>query len=141
MGDITFSIIKPDAYEAGHTGAILSIIEKNGFKWIAGRLTRLTAEEAGSFYSIHEQRPFYQDLCDYMSSGPILVFLLRKENAVNSFRNLIGATDPKQADEGTIRRRFASSVEANAIHGSDSDENARIESAFFFSQREIVEKI
>lgn len=135
-GKITFSIIKPDAYQAGHVGAIIKMIEEAGFRIVAAKLTRLTPERAGQFYAVHKERPFYRDLCNYMSSGPILAMILEKENAVADFRNLIGATDPAKAEPGTIRKLFAKSIEANAIHGSDSDENAVIESAFFFSALE-----
>ena len=135
-GDITFTMIKPDAVGGGHTGAILKIIEENGFEIKAIKKVKLTAERAGQFYAIHKDRPFYNDLCSYMSSGPIIPIILQKSNAVEDFRKLIGATDPSKADAGTIRALFAKSIEANAIHGSDSDENAIIESTFFFSQLE-----
>ena len=135
-GQITFTMIKPDAVIAGNTGAITKMIEEAGFKIQAMKKTQLTQEVAGQFYAIHKERPFYQDLCQYMSSGPIVAMVLNKENAVDDFRTLIGATDPSQAAPGTIRQLFAKSIEANAIHGSDSDENALIESGFFFSQLE-----
>lgn len=135
-GSITFSMIKPDAYSAGNTGAILKMIEEAGFKVRAMKLTRLSAERAGKFYEIHKERPFYGELCAYMSSGPIVALVLEKANAVEEFRKLIGATDPAKAAEGTIRKLFAKSIEANAVHGSDSDENANIEANFFFSQFE-----
>ena len=128
----TFSMIKPDAYQGGHSGAILKKIEEAGFKIIAMKLTRLSIDQAMKFYGIHKDRPFYQDLCKYMSSGCIIALALEKSNAVADFRKLIGATNPAQAEEGTIRKQFAKSIEANAIHGSDSDENAMIESNFFF---------
>lgn len=131
-------MIKPDAFEGGNTGAILSMIEKAGFKLVAAKLTKLTPELAGKFYAVHKERPFYNDLCSYMSSGPIVAAILEKENAVADFRTLIGATNPAQAAEGTIRKLFAKSIEANAIHGSDSDENAAIEGAFFFSELERI---
>jgi nucleoside-diphosphate kinase len=134
----TFTMIKPDAYEAGNTGAILAMIEKAGFKLIAAKLTKLTPETAGKFYAVHSERPFYNDLCAYMSSGPLVAVILEKENAVADFRTLIGATNPANAAEGTIRKIFAKSIEANAVHGSDSDENAAIEGAFFFSETERV---
>lgn len=134
----TFTMIKPDAYADGNSGAILSMIEKAGFKLIAVKLTRLTAETAGKFYAVHKERPFYNDLCQYMSSGPIIAAILEKDNAVTDFRNLIGATNPANAAEGTIRKIFAKSIEANAVHGSDSDENAAIEGAFFFSELERI---
>ena len=134
----TFTMIKPDAFADGNSGAILSMIEKAGFKLIAMKLTRLSAETAGKFYAVHSERPFYGDLCRYMSSGPIVAAILEKENAVADFRKLIGATNPANAEEGTIRRIFAKSIEANAVHGSDSDENAAIEGAFFFSELERI---
>lgn len=129
-------MIKPDAFEDGNTGAILAAIEKAGFKLVSAKLTKLTKKQAGDFYAAHAQRPFYEDLCKYMSSGPILAAILEKQNAVEEFRNLIGATDPKNAAEGTIRKRFAKSIEANAIHGSDSDSAALTEGNFFFSSLE-----
>lgn len=134
----TFTMIKPDAFADGNTGAILSMIEKAGFKLIAAKLTHLTAETAGKFYAVHSERPFYNDLCKYMSSGPIVAVILEKENAVADFRTLIGATNPANAEDGTIRKIFARSIEANAVHGSDSDENAAIEGAFFFSELERI---
>jgi nucleoside-diphosphate kinase len=137
-GKRTFSMIKPDAVAAGNSGAILKMIEEAGFRIVAMKMTRLTLAQAGAFYAVHKERPFYQDLCNYMSSGPIIALVLEKENAVEDFRKLIGATDPAKAEEGTIRKLFAKSIEANAIHGSDSDENAAIESAFFFSKLEEV---
>lgn len=132
----TFTMIKPDAVRAGHTGAITQLIEEAGFRIVTIKKTQLTPERAGEFYAVHRERGFYQDLCAYMSSGAIVPMILEKENAVTDFRTLIGATDPTKAAEGTIRKRFATSIEANAIHGSDSDENAAIEGAFFFAQME-----
>lgn len=132
----TFTMIKPDAVAANNTGAITKMIEEAGFRIVAMKKTALTKELAGKFYAIHKERPFYNDLCTYMSSGPIVPMILEKENAVEDFRKLIGATDPTKAAPGTIRNLFAKSIEANAIHGSDSDENATIEGAFFFSQFE-----
>jgi len=129
-------MIKPDAVGAGNSGAITKMIEEAGFKIIALKLTQLTAERAGQFYAVHEERPFYNDLCAYMSSGSIIPIILEKENAVEEFRTLIGATNPQEAAPGTIRKLFAESISANAIHGSDSDENAIIEGNFFFSQTE-----
>ncbi len=126
-------MIKPDAVGANNTGAIIKKIEEAGFKILAMKKTRLSKERAGQFYSIHKERPFYNDLCEYMSSGEIVPMILEKENAVEDFRKLIGATDPKKAEPGTIRNLFAKSIEANAIHGSDSDDNAVIEGNFFFS--------
>ncbi|MCS6982144.1 MAG: nucleoside-diphosphate kinase [Flavobacteriales bacterium] len=136
-GRLTFTMIKPDAVQNGHIGEILSIILRNGFKIRAMKLTQLTPEQAGKFYAVHKERPFYAELCAYMSSGPIVAALLEKENAVEDFRALIGATDPAKAAEGTIRRMFAKSISENAIHGSDSDENALVEGRFFFSELEI----
>lgn len=129
-------MIKPDAVSAGHSGAIIKMIEEAGFNLQAMKKTQLTKALAGQFYAIHKERPFYNDLCEYMSSGPIIAMTLSKKNAVEDFRTLIGATDPSQAAPGTIRQLFAKSIEANAVHGSDSDENAEIEAGFFFSQLE-----
>ncbi len=131
-------MIKPDAFEAGNTGAILKMIEEAGFKIVAMKATQLTPQLAGKFYEVHNERPFYADLCKYMSSGPIVAVILEKENAVEDFRTLIGATNPANAAEGTIRKIFATSIEANADHGSDYDENAALEGSFFFSQAERV---
>lgn len=136
-GKRTFTMIKPDAVQNGHIGAILHDITQAGFKITAMKYTRLTTERAGEFYAVHKERPFYQELVSYMSSGTIVAAVLEKENAVSSFRDLIGATDPQKANEGTIRKKYATSISANAIHGSDSDENAGIESSFFFSQLEM----
>jgi nucleoside-diphosphate kinase len=133
MTNRTFTMIKPDATSKGHTGAILDRMLKGGFSIVSMKWTRLSKEQAGAFYEIHKERPFYGELVDFMSSGPIVAAILEKENAVAEFRKLIGATDPSKADEGTIRREFASSVGENAVHGSDSDENAVIEGNFFFS--------
>lgn len=135
-GNITFTMIKPDATQAGNTGAIIKIIEEAEFEIIAMKRLRLTRDQAAKFYEIHKERPFYNDLCSYMSSGPIVPMILKKKNAVEDFRKLIGATNPKEAAPGTIRALFAESIEANAIHGSDSDENALIESSYFFSNLE-----
>lgn len=134
----TFTMIKPDAFTGGNTGAITKMIEEAGFSIKAMKLTRLTAETAGKFYAVHSERPFYNDLCAYMSSGPIVAMILEKDNAVEDFRKLIGATNPAEAAEGTIRKIFAKSIEANAVHGSDSDENAAIEGSFFFSELEKI---
>ena len=136
-GNRTFSMIKPDAVEANNAGAIFKIIEEKGFRIVAMKKTKLTKERAGEFYSVHSERPFYNDLCEYMSSGPIYTFVVEKENAVADFREMIGATNPAEAAEGTIRKMFAKSIEANAIHGSDSDENAEIEASFYFSITEM----
>lgn len=135
-GNITFTMIKPDAFSAGNSGAMIKMIEEAGFQLKAMKLTRLSERKAGQFYEIHKERPFYNDLIQYMSSGPIIAITLEKENAVEDFRKLIGSTNPADAAEGTIRKLFARSIEANAIHGSDSDENAQIESSFFFSNLE-----
>jgi nucleoside-diphosphate kinase len=129
-------MIKPDAVAEGHTGAITKMIEEAGFRLEAIRKTLLTPERAGEFYAVHSERPFYNDLKSYMSSGAIVPMILEKENAVADFRTLIGATNPAQAADGTIRKLFAKSIEANAIHGSDSDENAQIEGSFFFAGTE-----
>lgn len=134
----TFTMIKPDAFGAGHAGAILKMIEEAGFKLVAMKITRLSGEASGKFYAVHKERPFYADLCKYMSSGPIIAAILEKENAVADFRKLIGSTNPAEAAEGTIRKLYAKSIEANAVHGSDSDENAAIEGSFFFSDLEKV---
>lgn len=129
-------MIKPDAVEGGHTGAIIRMIEEAGFRIVAIKKTQLTPERAGQFYAVHRERPFYNDLRAYMSSGAIVPMILEKDNAVADFRKLIGATNPAQAEEGTIRKLYARSMEANAVHGSDSDENAEIESNFFFAATE-----
>ncbi|NHA05311.1 nucleoside-diphosphate kinase [Mucilaginibacter sp. HC2] len=129
----TFTMIKPDAVANGHIGAIIDKITKSGFKIIALKYTSLSPEKAGQFYEVHKERPFYKDLVSFMSSGPIVAAILEKDNAIEDFRKLIGATDPAKAEEGTIRNLFAKSIDANAVHGSDSDENADIEGNFFFS--------
>lgn len=133
---ITFTMIKPEAVEAGHSGAILAKIEKAGFRIVALKKTRLSADMAGKFYEVHKDRPFYGELVEYMSSGPIFAAILEKENAFADFRTLIGATDPSEAAAGTIRKEFAESKAKNAVHGSDSDENAAIEASFFFNNFE-----
>lgn len=132
----TFTMIKPDAVNNGYIGAILNDIIAAGFKIVAMKYTHLTAQTAGAFYEVHKERPFYADLVSFMSSGPIVAAILEKDNAVEDFRKLIGATDPTKAEAGTIRNKFAKSIEANAVHGSDSDENASIEGSFFFSALE-----
>ncbi|KHJ38198.1 MULTISPECIES: nucleoside-diphosphate kinase [Pedobacter] len=132
----TFTMIKPDAVANGHIGAILNDITSAGFKIIAMKYTRLSEELAGKFYEIHKERPFYKDLVDFMSSGPIVAAILEKDNAVEDFRKLIGATDPTKAEPGTIRNKYAKSIDANAVHGSDSDDNALIEGNFFFNASE-----
>ena len=133
MSNRTFTMIKPDATAKGYTGAILDMMLKAGFSVKAMKWTKLTAEQAGEFYAIHKERPFYGELVEFMSSGPIVAAILEKENAVADFRTLIGATNPANAEEGTIRKKYAASVGENAVHGSDSDENAVIEGSFFFS--------
>lgn len=130
-------MIKPDAVRDGHSGSIIKMIEAAGFRVVALKKTLLTPERAGEFYAVHKERPFYSDLCKYMSSGAIVPMILEKENAVTDFRTLIGATNPANAEEGTIRKRFGKSLQSNAVHGSDSDENANIEAHFFFSDSEI----
>lgn len=129
-------MIKPDAVEANNIGPILAMINKAGFKILAMKYMRLTKEQAGKFYEVHKERPFFGELTEYMCSGPIVAAILMKDNAVADYRQLIGATDPTKADDGTIRKLFAKSIAANAVHGSDSNENANIESNFFFSQLE-----
>lgn len=133
MSNKTFTMIKPDGIANGHAGAILDKIIKAGFRITAMKYLQLTSERAGQFYSIHKERPFYNDLIKYMSSGPIIAAVLEKSNAVEDYRTLIGATDPTKAAPGTIRNLFAKSIDANAVHGSDSDANADIEANFFFS--------
>ena len=135
-GNITLTMIKPDAVAKNHTGAILQMINDAGFRIRAMKFTRLTREQASQFYEVHKERPFYASLVGFMSSGAIVAILLEKGNAVASFRELIGATNPALAAPGTIRAKFADDVQQNAVHGSDSDENAIIESDFFFSQLE-----
>jgi nucleoside-diphosphate kinase len=132
----TFTMIKPDAVEANNIGPILAMMTEAGFKIVALKYTKLSAEQAGKFYAVHSERPFYGELVEFMSRGPIVAAILEKDNAVEDFRKLIGATNPAQAEEGTIRKRFAKSIGENAVHGSDSDENAQIEGDFFFSQLE-----
>ena len=136
MGNITFTMIKPEAVEAGNSGAILKRIEEGGFRIIAMKKVHLSEERAGKFYEIHKERPFYGELVEYMSGGPIIAAILEKDNAVTDFRTLIGATNPEEAAHGTIRKEFATSLAMNAIHGSDSDENANIEADFHFSAEE-----
>jgi len=132
-GNTTFTIIKPQAVADGYIGPILYRIHQGGFRISAMRMLWLTRGEAERFYEVHKERPFYGELVEFMTSGPILVAVLEKENAVEAYRKLIGNTDPAKAEEGTIRKEFATSITKNAVHGSDSDENAQIESAFFFS--------
>lgn len=135
-GSITLTIIKPGAFRKGYTGPILNMINETGFKIIAMKLTKLSTRQAESFYAIHRSKPFYESLVEFMSSGPIVAAILQKENAVEEYRELIGATNPENAEEGTIRKKYAESIEMNAVHGSDSDENAIIETNFFFAQSE-----
>ena len=133
----TFTMIKPDAVENGHTGAILEKITAAGFRIVALKKTQLSKADAETFYSVHNERPFFGELVEFMTRGPIIAAILEKENAVNDFRTLIGVTNPADAAEGTIRKLYATSMGENAVHGSDSDENAAIEGAFHFSGREI----
>ncbi len=136
MSNRTFTMIKPDATKKGHAGAILSMINAAGFRIVALKMTQLSQEKAGQFYEVHKERPFYGELVEFMSSGPIFAAILEKDNAVEDFRKLIGATNPAQAEEGTIRKLYAASIGENAVHGSDSDDNAKIEGDFFFSRLE-----
>jgi nucleoside-diphosphate kinase len=133
MSNRTFTMIKPDAMKNGHAAAIIDRFIREGFRVVALKMTKLSEEKAGEFYAVHKERPFYGELVSFMSSGPIIAAILEKDNAVASFRDLIGATNPAQAAEGTIRKLYAASVGENAVHGSDSDENAGIEGNFFFS--------
>ena len=137
MSNITFTMIKPEAVQAKNTGAILKMIEENGFRIVAMKKVELDTDRAAKFYEVHKARPFYGELVVYMSSGPIVAAILEKENAVADFRDLIGATDPSEAEQGTIRKLFAESKSKNAVHGSDSDENAQIEADFHFSSEEL----
>ena len=132
----TFTMLKPDAVEKGHIGAILEKISASGFRIVAMKLSQMTKQDAETFYAIHKERPFFGELVEYMTRGPIVAAILEKDNAVEDFRTLIGATNPAEAAEGTIRKMFAVSISENAVHGSDSDENAAIEGAFHFSGRE-----
>jgi nucleoside-diphosphate kinase len=134
----TLIILKPDASENKHIGHILTKIEENGFRIVGLKLVQMSKYDAQKFYEVHKERPFYDDLCNYMSSGPVIVGVLEAENAVQKWRDLIGATDPKEAKEGTIRKLYAKSKEANAVHGSDSVENAQKEIYYFFSERELL---
>jgi len=136
-GNITFTMIKPKAVADGNMGNIIAKIIEGGFNIKALKYTRLTKNDARKFYAVHKERPFYNDLVEFMSSGPIIAAVLEKENAVEAYRNFIGATNPADAEEGTIRKLYGTSIEANAVHGSDSDENAQIESNFYFSAREM----
>jgi nucleoside-diphosphate kinase len=134
----TFSIIKPDATRRNLTGAVTKMLEEAGLRVIASKRIRMTRAQAEGFYAVHKERPFYGELCDFMTSGPVVVQVLEGEDAVRRNREVMGATNPAQADEGTIRKTYAESIEANSVHGSDSDENARTEIAFFFAPEEIV---
>jgi nucleoside-diphosphate kinase len=138
-GNITLTMIKPEAVGKNYIGPILQMINEAGFKIGAMRLTRLSRRQAETFYAVHSDRPFFADLVEFMSSGPIVAAILEKENAVADFRHLIGATNPENAEEGTIRKRFAESLQKNAIHGSDSDENAQVEADFFFAKSERID--
>ncbi len=137
MSNITFTMVKPCAVAAGHSGEILAMITKDGFRIKAMKMLRMSKADAQAFYEVHKSRPFYGELTDFMSSGPIVAAVLEKDNAVADYRTLIGSTNPADAAEGTIRKRFAKSIGENAVHGSDSDENAQIEAAFFFSTRDM----
>ncbi|MFT5337880.1 MAG: nucleoside-diphosphate kinase [Luteibaculaceae bacterium] len=137
-GTRTFTMIKPDAVQDKNTGKIIDKILEGGFEIVAMKYIQLSKADAESFYAVHSERPFYGELVEYMTSGPIVAAVLKKDNAVTSFRDLIGATNPADAAEGTIRKMFAKSIAANAVHGSDSDENAQIEANFYFAEREIV---
>ena len=136
MSNRTFTMVKPDATSKGYTGGIIDMMIQGGFSIKAMKWTKLTPEQAGEFYAVHKERPFYGELVEFMSSGPIVAAILEKDNAVEDFRNLIGATNPANAAEGTIRKKYAASIGENAVHGSDSDENAQIEGDFFFSKLE-----
>lgn len=138
MTNLTFGIIKPDAVVSGHTGSIVQRILADGFKIRGLKLIHMTRQQAEGFYAVHRERPFFSGLTEFMSSGPCVVMALEKENAVKSWRDLMGATDPAKADAGTLRKEFGGSVGENAVHGSDSDENAAIEIAYFFSRLELV---
>ena len=138
MSNLTFGIVKPDAVRAGNTGSIIQRILDNGFKIRGLKLIHMTQTEAEGFYAVHRERPFFGGLTEFMSSAPCVVMVLEKEGAVKAWRDLMGATDPAKADEGTLRKEFGGSLGENAVHGSDSDENAAIEIAYFFSQRELV---
>jgi nucleoside-diphosphate kinase len=134
----TFSIIKPDAVAAGQAGEILAMIQKAGFKILGLRMTRLTPDQAAGFYAVHKERPFYQGLVKFMTEGPIVVMALERENAIAGLREVMGATNPEKAAEGTIRKRFAANIERNCIHGSDAPETAEVELRFFFSTADLL---
>lgn len=135
-GNITFTMIKPEAVKNEHIGEILAMINRSGFHIVSLKMMQLSRKNAANFYAVHKEKPFYEELVEFMSSGPIVAAILQKENAVEDYRKLIGATDPSKAEEGTIRKLFAESVQKNAVHGSDSDENAQFEAAFFFPEIE-----
>lgn len=139
MSNRTLAILKPDCVEKNLIGKVVSHIQEAGFKVIGMKMVRLTKDSAGGFYEIHKERPFYNDLLEYMTSGPCVPIALEKENAVENFRKLIGATDPSKAEEGTIRKLFADNIERNIVHGSDSDENAAKEISHFFTRKELLE--
>jgi nucleoside-diphosphate kinase len=138
MSDRTLTIIKPDSVENGNVGNIIAHLEREGFRILAGRMLHLSPAQARAFYAVHRERPFYSDLVAYMTSGPVWVLSLEREDAVPHLRRVMGATDPAEAEDGTVRARYGTSIERNAIHGSDSEENASIETAFFFSTGELV---
>ncbi len=140
MGNITFTMIKPTAVKKGYIGNILEKITAGGFRIQAMKMLRMSKADAEKFYEVHKERPFYGELTDFMSSGPIIAAVLEKDNAVEDYRKLIGSTNPKDAEEGTIRKLYATDIQANAVHGSDSDENAQIEASFFFSKKEQFDK-
>ena len=137
-GNLTFTMIKPEAFEAGHSGKIIDRILQGGFRLKAVKIVRLSKLQAGAFYAVHKERPFFNSLVEFMTSGPVLAVVLEKDNAVADFRKLIGATNPAEAAEGTIRKDFGTSLEKNAVHGSDGDENAVMEANFFFSTLEHI---
>ena len=134
----TLAIIKPDAVAAGNIGVIINEIEKNGFQIVAFKMLHLTTSQAEGFYAVHRERPFFGDLVEFMTEGPVVTMILQKENAIASWRNLMGATDPAQADEGTIRKKYGASLQNNATHGSDAEDTAAFETQYFFNAREIV---
>lgn len=136
MGNYTFTLLKPTAIEKGYMGAILNAINEGGFRIKAMKMLRMSKHEAETFYAVHKERPFYGELTEFMSSGPVVAAIVEKENAVEEYRKLIGATNPENAEDGTVRKKYGTSIQANAVHGSDSDENAAIESSFFFSMKE-----
>jgi nucleoside-diphosphate kinase len=138
MAERTFTIIKPDSVEKNNTGSIIAHLEREGFRIVAGRMTRLTVEQARGFYAVHRERPFYEDLVSYMTSGPVWVICLERDNAVTHLREVMGATNPDHAADGTIRKLYGESIERNAIHGSDSQENAAIEIGFFFPTADLL---